>query len=128
MLFPKNIRLNAAHYFVMIIPNQRELQKIAFNYSLDIDFQYVMNLYKNCTGKTYSFLVIDTTLASDNSSRFRKNFLETIEKLKMAIDNKIIDEKIQYDNNRKAAKIPALSSGKIDKYEYLTGGKILPSD
>ena len=42
------------------------------------------------------------------------------------IDDKIRDEKLQYDINRKAAKISALSSGAIDKYEYLTGGEILP--
>ena len=46
----------------------------------------------------------------------------------MAIDDKIRDEKLQYDINRGAAKISALSSGKIDKYEYLTGDEILPSD
>ena len=46
----------------------------------------------------------------------------------MTIDNKIKDEKLQYDVNREAAKILALSSGKIDKYEYLTGDEILPSD
>ena len=39
-----------------------------------------------------------------------------------------IDEKLQYDFNREAAKISALSSGKIDKYGYLTGEEILPSD
>ena len=44
----------------------------------------------------------------------------------MTIDDKIRDEKLQYDINREAAKISALSSGKIDKYEYLTGEKILP--
>ena len=38
----------------------------------------------------------------------------------MTIDDKIKDEKVQYDINRKAAKISALASGKIDKYEYLT--------
>ena len=37
-------------------------------------------------------------------------------------------EKIQFDINREAAKISALSYGKIDKYEYLTGEEILPSD
>ena len=52
---------------------------------------------------------------------FRKN-------IKVTIDDKIEDEKIQYDINREAAKISALSSGKIDKYEYLTGEEILPSD
>ena len=37
-----------------------------------------MNLYKECTRKPYSLLVIDTTLASDKSSRSRKDLLETI--------------------------------------------------
>ena len=46
----------------------------------------------------------------------------------MTIDDNINDEKLQYDIKRKAAKISALSSGKIDKYEYLTGEEILPSD
>ena len=46
----------------------------------------------------------------------------------MAIDEKIKVEKLQYDINREAAKIAALSSNKIDKYEYLTGEEILPSD
>ena len=45
----------------------------------------------------------------------------------MTIEDQIKDEKLQYDINRKAAKISALSSGKIDKYEYLTGEEILPS-
>ena len=44
----------------------------------------------------------------------------------MKIDDKIRDKKLQYDINREAAKISALSSGKIDKYEYLTGEEILP--
>ena len=43
----------------------------------------------------------------------------------MRIDDKIRDEKLQYDINREAAKISPLSSGKIDKYEYLTGEEIL---
>ena len=46
----------------------------------------------------------------------------------MAIEDQIKDEKLQYDINREAAKISALSSGKIDKYEYLTGEEILPSN
>ena len=46
----------------------------------------------------------------------------------MTIDNKTKDEKLQYDTNREAAKISALSSGKIDKYEYLTGKEILLPD
>ena len=46
----------------------------------------------------------------------------------MTIDDKIRDEKVQYDINREAGKISALSSGKIDKNEFFTGEKILPSD
>ena len=46
----------------------------------------------------------------------------------MTIDDKIKDEKLQYNINREAAKISALLTGKIDKYEYLTGEEILPSD
>ena len=61
----------------MKIPNKRELQQIPFNHSSGIDRQHFMNLHKICTAKPYSFLVIDTTLASDNSSRF-KNLLERI--------------------------------------------------
>ena len=46
----------------------------------------------------------------------------------MTIEDQIKDEKLQYDINREAAKISALSSGEIDKYEYLTGEEILPSN
>ena len=46
----------------------------------------------------------------------------------MTIDDQIRDEKIKYDINREAPKISALSSGKIDKYKYLTGEEILPSN
>ena len=52
---PKNIRLNSTHYFVMKIPNKRELQQIAFNHSLDIDFQNFINLYKKVYFKTLFF-------------------------------------------------------------------------
>ena len=75
---PKNIRLNSTHYFFMKIPNKRELQEIAFNHSSDIDFQDFINLYKKCTAEPYSFLVIDTTLASNNPLHFKKNLLERI--------------------------------------------------
>ena len=46
----------------------------------------------------------------------------------MTIEDQIEDEKLQCDINREAAKISALSSGKLDKYEYLTGEEILPSN
>ena len=65
-----------------------------------------MNPYKKCTVKPYSFLVIDSTLASDNSSLFRKKVLEKIQmliKLIIRIEEKIIDGKIQYYINREVA-------------------------
>ena len=46
----------------------------------------------------------------------------------MIVHDQIRDEKLQYNINREAAKISALSSGKIHKYEYLTGEDILPSN
>ena len=46
----------------------------------------------------------------------------------MTINIQIKDEKLQHDINREAAKVSALSSGRIDKYEYLTGKGILPSN
>ena len=46
----------------------------------------------------------------------------------MTIEDQIKDEKLQYDINGEAVKRSALSSGKIDKYEYFTGEEILPSN
>ena len=46
----------------------------------------------------------------------------------MTIHDQIRDEKLQYNIKRETAKISTLSSGKIDKYEYLNGGEILPSN
>ena len=112
----------------MKISSKRELQQISSNNSSDIDFQNFMNLYKKCTAKTFSFLVNESTLASDNASRFRRNLLERIWKLILTTDDKIRDETFQYDINREAAKLSALSSGKFDTYEYITGEEILPPD
>ena len=61
--------------------------------NLNISLVLLRNLIllcKKCTAKPYSFLVIDATLASDNSSRFRKNLLERIQKLIIAIDDKFL--------------------------------------
>ena len=45
---PKDVRLNSTHFFVMKIPNKRELQQIALNHSSDIDFKDFMKFYKKC--------------------------------------------------------------------------------
>ena len=70
---PKTVRLNATHYFIMKIPNKRELQQITSNHLCDIDFKELMKLYKDYTKEPYSFLVSNTTLLSDNPLRFRKS-------------------------------------------------------
>ena len=70
---PKDVRNNSTHFFIMKIPNKRELQQIAINHSSDINTKDFIEIYRKCTDKPYSFLVIDTTLPSNNLLRFRKN-------------------------------------------------------
>ena len=59
----KTIKLNTTHYFIMKIPNKRELQQIVSNHSSDIGFKDFMKLYKDFAKELYSFLVNDTTLS-----------------------------------------------------------------
>ena len=75
---PKDVRLNTTHFFIMKIPNKRELQQIAINHSSDINTKDFAYIYRKCTAEPYSFFVNDTTLASDNPLRFRKNLFEHI--------------------------------------------------
>ena len=70
---PKDVRNNSTHFFIMKIPNQRELMQIAINHSSDINTKDFIEIYRKCSDKPYPFLVIDTTLPSDNLLRFRKN-------------------------------------------------------
>ena len=70
---PKDVRLNTSHLFVTKISNKRELEQIAINHSSDITTKDFTNIYRECTAEPYSFLVNDTTLASNNPLRFRKN-------------------------------------------------------
>ena len=72
---PKEVRLNSTHFFIMKIPNKRELQQIALNHSSNIDFKDFMKIYQKCTVKPYSFLVNDTSLPSNDLLRFRMNLL-----------------------------------------------------
>ena len=75
---PKDVRLNSTHFFIMKIPNKRELQQTALNHSSDIDFKDFMEIYKKCTNEPYYFLVNDTTLPSDDPLRFRNNLLNNV--------------------------------------------------
>ena len=56
---PKGVKLNYTHFFIMQIPNTRELQLIALNHSSDIDFKDFIKIYKKCTARAYSFLLIE---------------------------------------------------------------------
>ena len=87
-----------------------------------IDFKGSIKLYKDYTKESYSFLVNDATLTSFNPLHFRKNLLlkwALVKKLK-AINNKTEQNKSQYNLDRQAAKIPALSCGNCSKYEFVT--------
>ena len=74
--FRKDVRLNTTYFFITKILNKRELQNIAQNHSSDINTKDFINIYRECTSKPYSFLVIDTTLVSDNPLRFRIFFFD----------------------------------------------------
>ena len=65
---PKKVRLSTSRrFFIMKIPNKRELQQTGISYLSDIDLKDFMKLCKICTAKPYLFLVINTSLQSDNT-------------------------------------------------------------
>ena len=103
---PKDVRLNTSHFFITKIPNKRELQQIALNRLSDISSKDLITFHKKYTSESYSFLVNDNMLASDNLQDLEKIFLTY--KI-MTINDQIRDEKLQYDINRETAKISTLS-------------------
>ena len=124
---PKTIKLNATHYFILKILNKRQLRQIASNHSSDNDFKDFMKLNKDYTKEPYSFFVNNTTYQIIHYDLGRTYYKMSIgEKIK-AINNKIEQNKAQYNLDRETAKISALSSGNVSKYEFLTGKKLLKS-
>ena len=76
----KDVRINTSHFVIANITNKRGLQRIAINHSSDIstkDFTYIC---RKCTVEPYSFLVDDTTPASNNPLKFIKNLFNTYNK------------------------------------------------
>ena len=71
---PKYARLNSTHYLLMKIQNKKELQNIVQENSGNIDFKDLLKIYKDYTSEPYSFMIIDATVPSSDSMRFRKNF------------------------------------------------------
>ena len=60
---PKDVRNNSTHFFIMKIPNKRELMQIAITHSSDINTKDFIEIYRKCTDKPYSFLVEESTLS-----------------------------------------------------------------
>ena len=74
---PKNIRINSTHYSLWKFLTNKNFSKLHLIIH-QILILKTMDLYKNYTAKSYSFLVIDATLTSDNPSHFRNNLSERI--------------------------------------------------
>ena len=75
---PKDVRLNTSHFFISKIPNKRDI--FARYHSSDMSTKDFANIHRKCTVEPYSFLVNDTTLASDNPLMFRKNLFNVYNK------------------------------------------------
>ena len=105
----KEARLNSTHHLIMKINNRKDLKQIAIDHSAGIDYKDFLKIYRNCTNERYSFLNIDV---HNPSMKFTQQVKLLYDKLKA--------NKAQYELDRKAAKISALSSGELEKYEYLT--------
>ena len=72
---PKDVRLNTGHFFIAKNPNKKKLQQIAINHSSEINTKDFANIYRKYTDGPYSFLVIDTMLASNNPFKvYKKSF------------------------------------------------------
>ena len=87
---PKDVRLNSTHFFIVKIPNKRELQQITLNHSSDINSKGFIKIYKKYTARPYSFLVNDATLASDNP--LKPEAIESESNNKRSISKKIYDK------------------------------------
>ena len=109
----KTVRLNCIHYIIFKLNNKRKLQNIAINHSADIDYKDFVNIYRDCIKEPYNVLTIDATQLTDK--RFKNNFNGILQ------NNKIRSNQAQYDLDRQNAKISALCSDELDKYECLTG-------
>ena len=69
---PKDVGLNSTPFFIMKIPNERELKQIALNHSADINHKDFTKVYRKCISEPYSFLVNDTTLPPNNPFKVQK--------------------------------------------------------
>ena len=127
---PKTIRLYATQYFIMKIPNKEEHQQIASNHSFDIDFKDFMKLYQEYPKKPYLFLVNDYRLTIEiiDYDFGRTYYKMSVSEKTKATNNKIDQNKALYNLDNQTAKISALSSGNVSKYEFLTNKDVSPKE
>ena len=58
--------------------NRKQLQNIAINHFVDIDYEDFINIYRECIKEPFNFLTIDTTSPASNPLRFRKKLFESL--------------------------------------------------
>ena len=116
---PKDVRLNSTHVLSWKFRIRENFNKLHWIIHQILALRILSISTKNILlNHIFFFLLI---------LRFHQIILYDLEKIIltynkiMTINDQIVDEKLQYNINREAAKISVLSSGKIDKYEYLTG-------
>ena len=114
----------------MKIPNKKEHQQIASNHSFDIDFKDFMKLYQEYPKKPYLFLVNDYRLTIEiiDYDFGRTYYKMSVSEKTKATNNKIDQNKALYNLDNQTAKISALSSGNVSKYEFLTNKDVSPKE
>ena len=78
LLVPRDVILNSTHDLLMKISNKIQFPNIKLTYPSDIDYKDFLKIYRNCTAKQYSFLVIETILTSENLLMLRCNLLQEL--------------------------------------------------
>ena len=118
----------------MKLPNKHDLWSISFYHSSDILLRFYENL-QEMANESYFFLVNDTAFSSNHQLHLRNSLFNYISRKETYfIINKVViittEEQIRKEIAKLSAlvKLFALSSGKVDKYEYITGEEILPPD
>ena len=109
---PKDVILNTTHF--------------AISHSSDIDSKHFKKFQRKLTWEPSIIFATDTTLPSNNALIFEIIYWKKHKEQSWGLAKKIRDKKLQYDINRAAVKISALSSETIDKYGCLTSEEILP--
>ena len=126
-LVPKDVRLNSTHYLIMKTHNKRELQNIAINHSADIYYKDFMKNYKERTNNILFRLLIlhyQLIILCISEKIFWIHHKITLTDETKILNNKITTNQAQYNLDREAAKISALSSKELDNYEHLTAGAL----